>query len=166
MSASYPTTVKSFNTKTDNVTTNSAAHINDLQDEVVALETDLLQGWTTYTPTWTASVNPAIGNGTLSGQYRQIGKIVLYNITMTAGSGTTFGTGEWHFALPVTASGGAAGSAVLADASTAYYSATTLIQAGTLVIVTNAVLSFVSPTVPFTWASLDGLQLTGFYVAA
>lgn len=39
MAASYPTSIKSFTTKTNNVDDVDAAHINDLQDEVVALET-------------------------------------------------------------------------------------------------------------------------------
>lgn len=36
--ASYPTSVKSFTTKTDNVTTVYAEHVNTLQDEVIALQ--------------------------------------------------------------------------------------------------------------------------------
>jgi hypothetical protein len=42
--ASFPTSIKSFTTKVAHVTTFAAAHINDLQDEVVALETFLLPG--------------------------------------------------------------------------------------------------------------------------
>lgn len=43
--ASYPGTTKSFTTKTDGPTqTIFAAHINDLQDEVVAIENGLLNG--------------------------------------------------------------------------------------------------------------------------
>jgi len=41
MPASYPTSIKSFTTKQDNVDDVLAAHINDLQDEVVAIETAL-----------------------------------------------------------------------------------------------------------------------------
>jgi hypothetical protein len=37
--ASFPTSIKSFTTKTDNVTDVLAEHVNSLQDEVVALET-------------------------------------------------------------------------------------------------------------------------------
>lgn len=43
MSASYPTSTKSFSTKVDGNTV-SAAHVNDLQDEVVAVETGLRDG--------------------------------------------------------------------------------------------------------------------------
>lgn len=44
MAASYPTSIKSFTTKTNNVDDVDAAHINDLQDEVVAIETALGAG--------------------------------------------------------------------------------------------------------------------------
>ena len=44
MAASFPTSIKSFTTKVDNVTDVLAAHVNDLQDEVVALETALGAG--------------------------------------------------------------------------------------------------------------------------
>jgi hypothetical protein len=45
MAASYPSATKSFTTKSDGPTsTIFAAHINDLQDEVVAIEADLRSG--------------------------------------------------------------------------------------------------------------------------
>lgn len=59
--------------------------------------------WTSYTPTWTGSgSNPAIVNGTLAGYYKQVGKTVFVRILMVAGSSTTFGTGTYSWALPVT----------------------------------------------------------------
>lgn len=44
MAASYPTSVKSFTTKVDGVDYPQAAHINDLQLEVTAIETKLVAG--------------------------------------------------------------------------------------------------------------------------
>ena len=41
--ASYPTAIKSFTTKATGGTI-QAAHVNDLQDEVTAIETDLIAG--------------------------------------------------------------------------------------------------------------------------
>lgn len=41
MTASYPTTVKSFTTKVDFTDTVLAAHVNNLQEEVVAVQTEL-----------------------------------------------------------------------------------------------------------------------------
>lgn len=59
--------------------------------------------WTSYTPTWTASsVNPAIGNGTITGRYKQIGKTVFFKVVMQTGTTSTYGTGSYRFSLPVT----------------------------------------------------------------
>jgi hypothetical protein len=45
MPASYPSSAKSFTTKNDGAgNTIQAAHVNDLQDEVMALENDLIAG--------------------------------------------------------------------------------------------------------------------------
>jgi len=45
MAASFPTTIKSFTTKTDGAgQTIYAAHVNDLQAEVVAIETAIITG--------------------------------------------------------------------------------------------------------------------------
>lgn len=64
--------------------------------------TDLASAWASFTPTWTATVtNPVIGDGTLAGRYKQVGKMVFFQIAMTAGSTTTFGSGTYAFALPV-----------------------------------------------------------------
>lgn len=53
MAASYPSSVKSFGTKTDGSTVIMAAHVNDLQLEVSAIETDLLGSWVDYSATST-----------------------------------------------------------------------------------------------------------------
>jgi hypothetical protein len=46
--------------------------------------------WTAYTPTWTSdSGSPSIGNGTLVGRYKQLGKTVFFNLKLTYGSTTT-----------------------------------------------------------------------------
>lgn len=80
-----------------------------------------LQSWT---PTISASGggSPAIGNGTFSCQYVQIGKLVFGHFKITRGSTTSFGTGEVRFSLPVTAStnqgtGSAIGQFYTIDAS-------------------------------------------------
>lgn len=57
--------------------------------------------WTSFTPTWTgSSSNPAIGNGSIEGKYRLVGKTLDVEIKLTAGSTTTFGSGTWRFTLP------------------------------------------------------------------
>src|SRR5579864_7885838 len=58
--------------------------------------------WASYTPSWTgSSTNPSLGNGSLTGRYTQIGKVVLFSVVLTAGSTTTYGSGFWTFTLPI-----------------------------------------------------------------
>jgi hypothetical protein len=58
--------------------------------------------WTAYTPTWTTDgTAPNIGNGTLSGRYKTVGKVVAFNIRVLMGTTTTYGSGNWRFGLPV-----------------------------------------------------------------
>jgi hypothetical protein len=60
--------------------------------------------WTSYTPTWTASTtNPTLGNGTLIGRYQKTGRTVVCHINLVTGSSTTYGSGNYSFALPVAA---------------------------------------------------------------
>lgn len=50
--------------------------------------------WTAFTPTWTAAtINPTLGNGSLIGRYHKMGRLVVFQITLTAGSSTSAGAG-------------------------------------------------------------------------
>lgn len=71
-------------------------------------------GYTAYTPTWTATgTGPAIGNAVVIGQYLQIGKLVHCYGSITFGTTSTYGTGNYRIALPVNASANAASSSFL-----------------------------------------------------
>src|SRR5690606_34758952 len=48
--ASFPTSVKSFTTKADNVDDVMAADVNGIQDEVVAIETHLITNYGVFKP--------------------------------------------------------------------------------------------------------------------
>jgi hypothetical protein len=75
----------------------------DKLTEVSNFMTAMTAAWTTYTPTWTASAGvPAIGNGSLTGRYRRIGKTVDFEVALLAGTTTTYGTAGafWSFGLP------------------------------------------------------------------
>jgi hypothetical protein len=63
---------------------------------------------------WTATTtNPTIGNGTLTGRYIQLGKLVIYRIYLVGGTTTTLGTGPAYFiTLPVASTGTAPGQQV------------------------------------------------------
>jgi hypothetical protein len=62
----------------------------------------IFTGWTVYTPTWTASTNPTLGNGTMNGRYMKIGRIVIAEVNIFPGSTTTYGSGSWAIGLPFT----------------------------------------------------------------
>ncbi len=56
---------------------------------------------TSFTPVWTAtSVNPAIVNGVITAWWSRSGQIMTCQYQIIPGSSTTFGTGDWQFALP------------------------------------------------------------------
>jgi hypothetical protein len=122
--------------------------------------------WTAYTPIWTAaSSNPSIGDGSLQGWYKVIGKTCFVRGNIVIGSTTTFGSGEWYVSMPFTASNADAilMTANLLDNGTAWYNAVlngaragydykTAIQyqaAGGTALDVNA-------TQPFTWSTTNG----------
>jgi hypothetical protein len=86
----------------------SAATLNtEIRDQF----NTMFGAWTPYTPVWTATTtNPALGNGTLTGQYMKIGRTCIVQIVLTIGSTSTFGTGNWRISLPFTAATVAGGN--------------------------------------------------------
>lgn len=66
MSASYPSAVKTFTTKNTNDVI-QAAHINDLQDEVNAIEAGLLQGTAPLNSSNSTVANLSVGGGSTLG---------------------------------------------------------------------------------------------------
>lgn len=116
---------------------------------------------TVYTPTWTGTGSPAIGNGTLNGSYVLDGDVCHLSIQLTIGSTTTLGAGAWSFSLPKQASRQHAGSAYLEDVSgPAVYSATAYIQdlASTVrVTVSGTTGAYAGSATPFAWATGDKL---------
>ena len=129
--------------------------------------------WTSYTPVWTAaSVNPVIGNGSLQGWYKVIGKTCFVRGNIVMGTTTTFGSGEWYVSMPVTASHADAilMAVTLLDNGTAWYNATMAgaragfnykapIQYQSAGLTANDV----NATQPFTWASTDRFIWNGSY---
>lgn len=126
------------------------------------------EAWISYTPTWTASgTAPAIGNGTLTGSYKKLGKLLFLKVRWIAGSTTTFGTGQYFFALPGGVTAGIGTEQALVgkgfDASTGFnYVLAGFITSGNNKIeaVSNAA-GAVGQTSPVTWANGDGLVFNG-----
>jgi len=102
MPASFPTSVKAFSVKADgpgNVI--SAAHINDLQDEVTAVEGGLLQGTAPLNSSNSTVANLSVtGGSTLAGALSVAGSLtVSSNLTVTG----TVTVGPFAFSTTVTA---------------------------------------------------------------
>ena len=129
--------------------------------------------WSTYSVAWTASVsNPSIGDGTLTGRYKQIGKTTFVYVKMQAGSSTTFGSGSWRFSLPVNtnASTYAILPMTMLDNGSSWYQ-------GLAYTEYEGDASYVTPvwdrgatgsapvnaTTPYTWVSTDSLTFSGSY---
>jgi hypothetical protein len=87
MAATYPAGVKTFTTKVDGVDDILAEHINSPQEEIVAIETDLLgdraAGWVSAGETWTyASATSFTISGDKTGKYQKGDKIKLTQTTV------------------------------------------------------------------------------------
>lgn len=131
--------------------------------------------WTTYTPTWTGSTtNPVLGNGVLVGRYMRVGRTIVVHVNLTPGSTTTFGSGNYNWAMPVAAANQGCsyvGSAHLLGA--ARWVGQTVVSPGastcsaffptsSSVTTTN----FMTLTVPEAFGNGDQLRLTMIYEAA
>lgn len=93
MAASYPGSVKTFSTKAPGEAI-ASSHINDLQNEVVAIETQLgvnAGTWQSWTPTVTWNGVEPTTTTVVSARYCNVGKLVMFNIHLeiVRGSGTS-----------------------------------------------------------------------------
>ncbi len=133
--------------------------------------------FSSWTPTWTTSgTAPAIGNGTLTGTYLQIGKLVFFDMLLTAGSTTTFGTGRFTFTLPATPAStasvsGLSGVASDSSASRSYACPVIAASSTTIQLFTDtdsgaSAANVLTSAVPFTWASGDTLAIHGWFRAS
>lgn len=149
-----------------------AALIKQLQGATINLQTGRLT--TTFVPAWTGSVsNPAILNGVQGGAYLQLGDIVHATWFIVAGSTTTFGSGTYNLALPVTARSSErwALSVDALDAGTQHYVGTAIINGGSTfeeIIVGSSATGPTTwgATTPFTFGNADRLVISGVYAAA
>lgn len=129
----------------------------------------------TYTPSWVAaSGGTSIGNGSITGTYIKIGKMVTVTVNMEMGSTTTFGTGSYYWTLPFNIAAGktATGACWALDAGTAYKSGVVRNETNSDAVA-DRVYCFLggsaggeySPTVPHTWAANDDFGFTITYEA-
>lgn len=149
----------------------TAAQLNQqVRDNLLALTT-----YGSYTPTWTAAtLNPVIGNGSLSGGYTLAGDLCHFWAQVTPGSTTSFGTGAWSLTLPETASSHRwAFHGVARDASaSASYPIVGEWQTGTTIVIRSLPTTAGNPfngatsAIPFAWANGDDLFVSGTYQIA
>jgi len=87
MPASYPASIKAFTTKTDGVDDIEASHVNDIQLEVTAIETQLLAALLTVSAVtgWAASPTVTIN-------YYRSGRLVFVNFSITGTSNAVTAT--------------------------------------------------------------------------
>lgn len=126
------------------------------EDLALALETTLIPlaetsgspAWTSYTPTWTSNgTSPSLGNGTLVGLYKKIGRLVAVRIEFIVGSTSTEGSGVYSFALPFAAATESSVSQLL----TTYYNNNVNAYCGISIILEGA-----STTQPYSGESGSG----------
>ena len=120
----------------------------------------------TFTPTIVGSGGGSftIGNGTLTGNYFQIQKMVVVTYLLIVGStsGSTT-SGLWLFSVPVGNAARGNGAGRILDAGNTYYRVTGLASSNKMVLQATDTGSEVSSTVPMTWANGDTLSVTFIY---
>ena len=130
--------------------------------------------FTSYAPTWGSAVT--VGNGTATGSYLTLGKLVVFRAKFVLGSTSSIGSNPATVTLPVTAASST--PYVLATARFYDTSATKWYLAGVSSTTTVASLyqvntsglnnryDSISSTAPFTWATGDELDIFAAYEAA
>lgn len=126
--------------------------------------------WNTWTPTWSNSGTAnSLGNGTIAGLYYQRGHELWFQITMTFGSTTTSGNGNWQFNFPGTVNTTMVqvGQVHCLDAGTARYLGFNLLLSATLfgpyadVSAAGGAMTPVTAIAPFVWATADVIDCWG-----
>lgn len=125
--------------------------------------------WTDYSSsfTWTGfTTNPVKGNAVIIARYRRVGKTVDVRVAITAGSTTTFGSGEWGIGLPFPSLDVAnVGAAMLFDSSAgAKYAAVAFLQSAASIFYGTTPVG--GPSAPFAWAVGDILIMSATYEMA
>lgn len=127
--------------------------------------------WTAWTPV-ISGTGWALGNGTATGRWVQIGKVVHFTAVITFGSTSTFGGSPLAITQPTTASAAVhvMGAQYFDTSAGALYRAVlSLSGAGPFnptVLGTAGLVSYLTTSNPFTWATGDTIQISGTYEAA
>jgi hypothetical protein len=140
-----------------------ASQLNQMARQIDSLTAP---GYIPWTPTWTTSgAAPALGNGTLVGDYRRSANSdeVRVRFQLTMGSTTTFGTGTYFignlpFAPNAATIGKTVGSLYILDSGTLDKIGGFKFEDLTKITPVSATLGVVTNTIPQTWAVNDILR--------
>lgn len=132
---------------------------SSLADLATRNASDLSTAQVAYSPLWTGSVsNPAIGNGSLTGFYTRIGGVDLVTVSLSIGSTTTFGSGDWSFSLPRTTTSGHLLPARIVAAGVATFGVTAWATGSTFQVLASG--GVVGSGTPGGWTTGDSINAT------
>ena len=147
-----------------------------VSSDIIVGTDNITNAWIAYTPIWSSQggTQPNLGDGTLTGFYKKIGKTVFVRVKLNFGLTTTGGDGAWLFSLPVNAASqdGIQFPCSMLDNGFAWYQG---IVNGTYSGFTDksAIIAQspgganssqgVSGAFPFGWGNGDSLQFNGSY---
>jgi len=120
-----------------------------------------------YTPTWTGAIsNPALGDGSLSGDYELIGDTCTFNIVLTMGATTTYGSGSFIFSLPMPADNFSVLPAYALEFGANHYTGLALVTGGgpDVFIVSNNSSDTWRSVFPFIFGNTDRIWISGTYI--
>lgn len=149
----------------------------DNLDDAAVTAAKLSLPYIAYVPVWSSSgTQPAIGNGTISGRYVQVGKLVHVRGDLALGGTSSGGTGTYFISLPVAANTSGSsqlGAIRILDSSTGNQGTgvlARLISSTTFDMVYPATLhgssSVVAASAPWAWAPSDSISWNFTYEAA
>lgn len=146
-------------------------------DTIPASELNTLSGaWTSYTPT-VGGTGWALGNGTISGRYKKIGRVVVAQVLVTWGTTSSAGSGALTLTAPVasgtldTWNGGGVAWDTSGGAAAAVVTRLTGASTTITCFVSNTAGTYdslvgIATGVPYTWASTDYVAITVVYEAS
>jgi hypothetical protein len=145
----------------------------DIDTDVGTVATNF-DAWTAYTPTLgNAGGSPALGNGTIIGRLRRMGKTVHYTAKLTGGGTTNFGSGFLRLGIPSVPNTAIdyVGTALLLNGSIAgtggYISATSMVSGAVPYVLLYGVTGGVmTNTSPFTCNGNTVIRWSGTYEEA
>lgn len=141
--------------------------ITDAVNSAVTTLGTLTGAWTSFSGTFTltaSSVNPSLGNSTVTARQRTIGKTVDIDITIVIGSTFSAGTGDYRFSIPVTlrSSTQGAGACYVQDLGTAHKGGGTVFPQSTttLQVANPSGSNLIGAAAPQVWATGDVILLS------